>query len=76
LFDQRVEEIASARLEASLKREQSREFLADILPRQEHKERAIRTGDPEPRLQMWSHWDPLAAVASETLTGMASGSHR
>ena len=41
------------------------EFLADVLPRQEQEERALRNGDPGPRLRMWSSHDPLSLFGAE-----------
>ena len=45
------------------------EFLADVLPRQEEEERALRSGDPEPRLRMWSSNDPVSLFGAEGPAG-------
>src|SRR5919206_483891 len=52
------------------------EFLADILPRQEEEERAIRNGDPEPRLRMWSSNDPVTLFGAAGAAGTGSGWER
>ena len=41
------------------------EFLADVLPRQEEEERALRNGDPGPRIRMWSSNEPLSLFGAE-----------
>jgi ketosteroid isomerase-like protein len=38
---------------------ETQEFLAEMLPKQVAAERAIHNGDPEPRVALWSHRDPL-----------------
>ncbi|NEN05065.1 nuclear transport factor 2 family protein [Diaminobutyricibacter tongyongensis] len=43
-------------------------FLAEILPRQRAAERSIHDGDPEPRLALWSHTDPVTLYGAN-LTG-------
>lgn len=43
------------------------EFLADVLPRFRRAERALHNGDPEPRIAMWSHQEPV------TLFGASMG---
>ena len=35
------------------------EFLAEMIPRQVDAERAIHHGDATPRMQIWSHRDPV-----------------
>lgn len=35
------------------------EFLAQMLPRQIAADRALHTGDAEPRMETWSHNDPV-----------------
>jgi ketosteroid isomerase-like protein len=52
------------------------EFLADVLPRQEEEERAIRNGDPEPRLRMWSSNDPVTLLGAAGAAGTGSGWER
>ncbi|GAA1123457.1 hypothetical protein GCM10009630_21730 [Kribbella jejuensis] len=52
------------------------EFLADILPRQEAEERAIRNGDPEPRIAMWSTVEPVTLLGAAGAQGTGSGSER
>src|SRR4051812_11258612 len=41
------------------------EFLDDVLPRQEEEERALRNGDPGPRIRMWSSNEPLSLFGAE-----------
>jgi ketosteroid isomerase-like protein len=45
------------------------EFLADVLPRQEEEERALRNNDPEPRLRMWSSNDPVTLLGADGSAG-------
>jgi ketosteroid isomerase-like protein len=52
------------------------EFLADVLPRQEEEERALRNGDPEPRLRMWSSNDPVTLLGAAGAAGTGSGWER
>jgi ketosteroid isomerase-like protein len=52
------------------------EFLADVLPRQEEEERAVRNGDPEPRLRMWSSNDPVTLFGAAGAAGTGSGWER
>jgi ketosteroid isomerase-like protein len=52
------------------------EFLADVLPRQEEEERALRNGDPEPRLRMWSSNDPVTLIGAAGAAGTGSGWER
>jgi ketosteroid isomerase-like protein len=52
------------------------EFLADVLPRQEEEERALRNGDPEPRLRMWSSNDPVTLLGAAGASGTGSGWER
>ena len=40
------------------------EFLSDILPRQNAAEQAIHDGDAGPRIQMWSHEDPVSLLGA------------
>lgn len=40
------------------------EFLAAMLPRQLDAERAIHTGDVEPRLALWSRQDPVTVLGA------------
>lgn len=35
------------------------EFLAEVLPRFHAAETALHNGDPEPRIEMWSHDEPV-----------------
>lgn len=44
-------------------------FLADVLPRQEEEERALRNGDPGPRLRMWSSNDPVTLLGADGPAG-------
>jgi ketosteroid isomerase-like protein len=39
-------------------------FLAEILPRQVEAERALHTGDPKPRIAMWSQKDPVTLLGA------------
>jgi ketosteroid isomerase-like protein len=54
------------------------EFLADVLRRQEEEEeeRALRNGDPEPRLRMWSSNDPVTLFGAAGAAGTGSGWER
>ncbi len=52
------------------------EFLADVLPRQEEEERALRNGDPEPRIRMWSRNDPVTLFGTAGPAGTGSGWER
>ena len=52
------------------------EFLADILPRQEAEERALRNGDPEPRIRMWSTTEPVTLLGAAGPRGTGSGTER
>jgi len=46
------------------------DFLSTTLPRQLEAERAIHTGDPEPRMAMWSTNDPVTVLgAGQNATG-------
>ena len=38
---------------------ETEEFLADILPKQRDAEHAIHDGDVEPRLRLWTRYDPV-----------------
>ena len=49
------------------------EFLADVLPRQEYEARAMLNGDPEPRLRIWSHSEPVTLFGAAGAAGTASG---
>jgi ketosteroid isomerase-like protein len=40
------------------------EFLAEMLPKQVAAERAIHNGDVEPRLELWSHRDPVTVFGA------------
>jgi ketosteroid isomerase-like protein len=35
------------------------DFLGDVLPRLHHTETSLHNGDPGPRIEMWSHKDPV-----------------
>ncbi|MEV4261197.1 nuclear transport factor 2 family protein [Kribbella sp. NPDC049584] len=52
------------------------EFLADVLPRQEQEERALRNGDPGPRLRMWSRNDPVTVLGAAGPKGTGTGWER
>lgn len=43
-------------------------FLAEMLPKQRLAEQAIHTGDPEPRIALWSRADPVTLFGA-ALTG-------
>ena len=46
------------------------DFLYDVLPRQTRADRALHAGDAEPRMQLYSHRDPVTVFgALETVTG-------
>jgi ketosteroid isomerase-like protein len=46
------------------------DFLDDMLPRQTRADRAMHTGDPEPRMELYSHRDPVTIFgALETAIG-------
>src|SRR5882757_2070018 len=49
------------------------EFLAEMLPRQVAADRALHQGDAEPRMETWSHSDPvtLFGASMPTRTGWA-----
>lgn len=38
---------------------ETEKFLAEIVPAQTAAERALHDGDPGPRIQLWSHEDPV-----------------
>jgi hypothetical protein len=40
------------------------EFLAELLPRQIKAERALHSGDVEPRLALWSRNDPVTLLGA------------
>ena len=52
------------------------EFLADVLPRQEEAERALRDGDPEPRIRIWSSNDPVTLLGAAGPKGTGTGWQR
>ena len=46
------------------------DFLTPTLTRQLEAEQALCSGDPGPRLAMWSTWDPVTVLGAEkTVTG-------
>jgi ketosteroid isomerase-like protein len=40
------------------------EFLDNFVPRQETADDALHNGDPEPRMQLWSHEDPVTVLGA------------
>jgi ketosteroid isomerase-like protein len=40
------------------------EFLDTFVPRQEEADAALHDGDPEPRMQLWSHEDPVTVLGA------------
>lgn len=44
--------------------DQTKDFLADVLPRFRAAEAALHNGDAGPRLAMWSRTDPLSLVGA------------
>jgi ketosteroid isomerase-like protein len=40
------------------------EFLDNFVPRQEAADDALHNGDPEPRMQLWSHEDPVTVLGA------------
>ena len=40
------------------------DFLAEMLPRQEAAERALHNGDAEPRMETWSHNEPVTLLGA------------
>ena len=40
------------------------DFLSEMLPRQIAAERALHAGDPEPRMDTWSHNDPVTLLGA------------
>jgi ketosteroid isomerase-like protein len=47
------------------------EFLETFVPRQEAADDALHHGDPEPRMELWSHEDPVTVLGA--LGVVASG---
>jgi ketosteroid isomerase-like protein len=47
---------------------ETREFLAEMMPKQVAAERAMHNGDVEQRLELWSHRDPVTLFGA-VLTG-------
>jgi len=41
------------------------EFLAEVLPRLRTVEVALHSGDPGPRVELWSHEDPVTLFGAE-----------
>lgn len=49
---------------------QLEDFIDDVLPRQIRADRALHAGDAEPRMQLYSHREPVTIFgARETVTG-------
>ncbi len=40
------------------------EFLDTVVPRQEAADRELHNGDPEPRMAIWSHQDPVTVLGA------------
>ncbi len=40
------------------------EFLNTLIPRQVEADRALHNGDPEPRMHLWSHEDPVTLLGA------------
>lgn len=40
------------------------EFLETFIPRQEAADKALHKGDPEPRMELWSHADPVTVLGA------------
>jgi ketosteroid isomerase-like protein len=40
------------------------EFLDTVVPRQEAADDALHDGDPDPRMQLWSHQDPVTVLGA------------
>ena len=44
---------------------QTKQFLAEMLPRQRAAEQAIHNGDAEPRIALWSRTDPVTVFGAK-----------
>lgn len=40
------------------------DFLDTFVPRQQEADAALHNGDPEPRMQLWSHEDPVTVLGA------------
>src|SRR5918999_549747 len=40
------------------------EFLDTFIPRQEAADTALHNGDPKPRMELWSHEDPVTVLGA------------
>src|SRR6187397_2158647 len=40
------------------------EFLDTLVPRQEKADEALHNGDPDPRMELWSHEDPVTLLGA------------
>lgn len=40
------------------------EFLDTFVPRQQEADHALHNGDPEPRMRLWSHEDPVTVLGA------------
>ena len=44
---------------------ETKQFLAEIIPAQTAAERAIHNGDPDLRIKLWSHHDPVTLLGAK-----------
>lgn len=44
---------------------ETEQFLAEILPAQAAADRALHDGDPQPRIRLWSHDDPVTLLGAK-----------